>query len=86
MHFNYCNCNVILQGVFAAIPLAFVLPGLCYIKLADSKFCSWDKISALLLALFGLAVAVNSIVAFALVGIPKCHPNDKEMKYCTFVD
>ena len=70
------------QGLFAAVPIAFVLPGFCYIKLSDSKLMSWDKMPALLLALFGIAVAINGIVSLSFEGIPTCTDSDIQFGYC----
>lgn len=42
----------------SAIPLAFVLPALIYIKLIDGPFLSGRKLRAFGLAVFGVIVAI----------------------------
>lgn len=47
-----------LNGVATALPLAFILPSFCYIKLETGRITSKKKIYALLLAIFGCSVAL----------------------------
>lgn len=47
-----------LNGVATALPLAFILPSLCYIKLETGKITGEKKIYALLLAIFGTSVTI----------------------------
>ncbi|KAK7592831.1 hypothetical protein V9T40_007583 [Parthenolecanium corni] len=47
-----------LNGIVSAIPLAFVLPALIYIKLIDGPFLSGRKLRAFGLAVFGVIVAI----------------------------
>lgn len=47
-----------LNGVATALPLAFILPSLCYMKLETGRITSKKKIYALLLAIFGISVAL----------------------------
>ena len=44
------------QGVCVAIPLAYILPAACYIKLAEGSILSKDKLPALFIAAFGVVV------------------------------
>lgn len=46
------------QGVATALPLAFILPSACYMKLETGRLTSKKKIYALLLAIFGSSVAL----------------------------
>ncbi|XP_068082105.1 putative sodium-coupled neutral amino acid transporter 11 [Anabrus simplex] len=55
-----------LNGILAAVPLAYVLPAVCYIKLEEGSVFSGKKIPALLLALFGLFVAFCGSVLLAI--------------------
>lgn len=45
------------QGVFTAVPLAFVLPAISYLKLEEGSILSKQKLPAFGLAFFGLIVA-----------------------------
>lgn len=47
-----------LNGVLAAVPLAYILPALCYIRVEPSPLLSWKKLPAILTGLFGSTVAV----------------------------
>ena len=52
----------IIQGTVAAIPLAFVLPALCYLKLeTEFPMMSRQKLPAIFMASFGIGVSVLSI-------------------------
>jgi sodium-coupled neutral amino acid transporter 11 len=50
------------QGVLAAVPLAYVLPAVSYLKLEEGSLLSHKKFPALCLALFGIIIAVSGIV------------------------
>ena len=53
----------IFQGTVAAIPLAFVLPALCYVKLeTESPIWSRQKLPAVFMASFGIGVSVLSLI------------------------
>lgn len=54
-----------LNGVLAAVPLAYVLPALSYVKLEEGSLISAKKLPALLLGLFGLVVAVLGVIMLA---------------------
>jgi sodium-coupled neutral amino acid transporter 11 len=47
----------------AAIPLAFILPAVCYLKLEDGSVFSGKKIGSLGLAVFGIGATVIGIVS-----------------------
>ncbi|EEC10355.1 amino acid transporter, putative, partial [Ixodes scapularis] len=72
-----------LNGVLAAIPLAYILPAATYLKLENGPLLSWSKFPALMLAVCGAAVAVcGTVVAFVDIhnGITCSHGAD--MPYC----
>jgi sodium-coupled neutral amino acid transporter 11 len=53
---------LIFQGVLAAVPLAYVLPAVSYLKLEEGPLFSHKKFPALCLAIFGIIIAVLGIV------------------------
>ncbi|KAJ4439366.1 hypothetical protein ANN_07488, partial [Periplaneta americana] len=52
----------LFQGVLAAVPLAYVLPAVSYLKLEEGSVFSHRKFPALCLALFGLIIAILGLV------------------------
>ena len=50
----------------AAIPLAFIIPALCYMKLEDGGLFTKKKFPAFLLALFGIAVTTWGTVVLII--------------------
>ena len=48
--------------MFAAIPLAFIIPPLCYIRLEAGSLTSLAKIPAILLASFGIIVTTKGAI------------------------
>lgn len=76
-----------LNGVLAAIPLAYILPAVTYLKLENGPILSWAKLPALMLAICGATVAVcGSVVAIVdIVGGVTCS-HGAEMPYCTKPD
>ncbi len=67
----------------AAVPLAFILPALCYLKLDPGRVITWNKLPAFILALFGFCVAIIGTmlaVVRVLDGVKCSH--GKEMEYC----
>jgi hypothetical protein len=53
---------LMFQGVLAAVPLAYVLPAISYLKLEEGHLFSHKKFPALCLAIFGIIIAVLGIV------------------------
>ncbi|ODN06280.1 putative sodium-coupled neutral amino acid transporter 11 [Orchesella cincta] len=51
-----------LNGILAAMPLAYILPALCYIKLEPSPLLSREKFPAIATALFGTSVSLAGLV------------------------
>ncbi|GLG98888.1 Putative sodium-coupled neutral amino acid transporter 11-like Protein [Gryllus bimaculatus] len=72
-----------LNGVLAAVPLAYVLPALSYVKLEEGSLLSAKKLPALLLGLFGMVVAILGLVMLATNydRIDTC--SHETMNYCT---
>jgi len=74
---------LVLNGVLAAVPLAFILPALCYLKLDPGRMLTWNKLPAFLLVIFGFLVAtIGTMLAVMRVidGIKCSH--GKELDYC----
>ncbi|KAJ9573586.1 hypothetical protein L9F63_009040, partial [Diploptera punctata] len=51
-----------LNGVLAAVPLAYVLPAISYLKLEEGSVFSHKKFPALCLAFFGVGIAISGLV------------------------
>ena len=49
------------KGILAAVPLAFILPPLCYLKLQPHPVLAWRQLPALAMAAFGVLVAVCGV-------------------------
>ena len=75
-----------LNGVATALPLAFILPSLCYMKLETGRVTSKKKIYALLLAIFGTSVALigtMKVMANVLFGHSSSNcSHGHELDYC----
>jgi sodium-coupled neutral amino acid transporter 11 len=52
----------VFQGVLAAVPLAYVLPAVSYLKLEEGSVFSHKKFPALCLAVFGIIIAILGMV------------------------
>ncbi|XP_076638464.1 uncharacterized protein LOC143350314 [Colletes latitarsis] len=55
-----------LNGILAAVPLAYVLPGLCYLKLEEGPVLSPKKLPALGLMTAGVFAAVSGLLLLIL--------------------
>ncbi|XP_078038057.1 uncharacterized protein LOC144470595 [Augochlora pura] len=55
-----------LNGILAAVPLAYVLPGLCYLKLEEGPVLSSKKLPALGLMTVGVFAAVSGLLLLIL--------------------
>lgn len=51
-----------LNGILAAVPLAYVLPALCYLKLEEGPLLSPKKLPALALLVAGIFAAVSGLL------------------------
>lgn len=77
---KYC----IWQGILAAIPLAYILPSLCYLRLEPSPWRSRNKLPAVMLAAFGICTAVISMYFFVVNWGPNSTcSHGVEMFYCS---
>eukprot|EP00092_Neocalanus_flemingeri_P027919 GFUD01030312.1.p1 GENE.GFUD01030312.1~~GFUD01030312.1.p1 ORF type:complete len:446 (+),score=110.18 GFUD01030312.1:430-1767(+) len=61
-----------LNGILAAVPLAFILPPLCYLKLQSKPWLGWSQAPALAMAGFGILVATCGLGLLILQGVPSC--------------
>ncbi|XP_066594514.1 putative sodium-coupled neutral amino acid transporter 11 isoform X2 [Prorops nasuta] len=55
-----------LNGILAAVPLAYVLPGLCYLKLEEGPILSSKKLPALGLMTAGILAAISGLLLLIL--------------------
>lgn len=55
-----------LNGILAAVPLAYILPGLCYLKLEEGPVLSSKKLPALGLMTAGILAAVSGLLLIVL--------------------
>ncbi|KAG8227749.1 hypothetical protein J437_LFUL007539 [Ladona fulva] len=55
-----------LNGVLAAVPLAYILPALTYCKLEEGPLLGSQKLPALATAIFGLSVAILGLISIVL--------------------
>ena len=51
-----------LNGILAAVPLAYILPALCYLKLEEGSLFSSKKLPALGLLIAGVFAAVSGLI------------------------
>lgn len=74
------------QGILAAMPLAYILPALCYIRLEPSPFFSREKLPAIATATFGTLVSLAGLIII-LTREPETGncTHGKEMDYCTAI-
>ena len=54
------------QGMFAAIPLAFIIPAMCYIRLEEGPIMSKTKFPAVILATIGIACTIFAAITIFL--------------------
>ncbi|KAG5862773.1 hypothetical protein JTB14_033210 [Gonioctena quinquepunctata] len=81
---TYCLGVVLeLNGVLAAVPLAYVLPALCYLRLEEGFVLCRKKLPALGVVIFGLTVAILGAIFLILDfdQIDTCFEG-KVMEYC----
>lgn len=72
-----------LNGILAAVPLAYILPALCYLKLEKGSIFSLDKLPALGLLIAGILAAISGLllVIFSNQSTESC-VHGKIMPYC----
>lgn len=49
-----------------AVPLAYILPCLCFCKVMPGSLLSKEKLPTIVLALFGITVMINGVISIAL--------------------
>ena len=72
-----------LNGILTAVPLAYVLPALCYLKLEEGSLLSSKKLPALGLLVAGVFAAISGLILL----IVNTHSTEscvhgKVMPYC----
>lgn len=74
---------VLLQGILCAIPLAFILPGLCYIRVEEGALWASNKRLAWAVAIFGFITFIAGTVSLFINfdELSQCSHGD-EMPYC----
>ncbi|KAG0226448.1 hypothetical protein BGW42_003634 [Actinomortierella wolfii] len=74
-----CNLGFVLEltGGFSAIALAFILPPLCYLKLASGPIFQWRKAPHLACLTFGIAIMTLS-TTLSLIHFLNAPPSDSE--------
>lgn len=73
-----------LNGILAAMPLAYIMPALCYLKLEPSPILSRTKLPAILTAAFGALVSVAGlIIILTREGSETNCSHGQQMPYCT---
>ena len=67
----------------AAIPLAYILPSISYIRLEPSSWRSSKKLPAVCLALFGISMAALGVIMIVVQWAPDLScSHGEEMFYC----
>lgn len=74
-----------LKGLLAAIPLAYILPGLAYIKMEPHSLTSREKLPAVGLVVFGTIVTVVG-AAVLLPGLLGDCKSNTDLGYCKSYD
>lgn len=86
-----------LNGILAAVPLAYVLPGLCYLKLEEGPILSSKKLPALGLMSAGILAAVSGLLLLVINSssagscfhgkiMPYCINNTTMLQHQQYVD
>jgi sodium-coupled neutral amino acid transporter 11 len=59
---SVCDLGILLEltGSFSATVLAFVLPPMCYLKLAKGSLWEWNKVPHWICVTFGIVIMVLS--------------------------
>lgn len=72
-----------LNGILAAVPLAYILPGLCYLKLEEGPVLSYKKLPALGLMTAGVLAATSGLLLIVInSGSSGSCSHGKIMPYC----
>ena len=77
--------SIVLEfnGVLAAIPLAYIIPAACYLRLAPDIILSRQKLPALLMFIFGIFMSISGLVVIFVNWLDNnsCS-HGVEMPYC----
>ncbi|KYN15077.1 Putative sodium-coupled neutral amino acid transporter 11, partial [Trachymyrmex cornetzi] len=71
-----------LNGILAAVPLAYILPGLCYLKLEEGPILSSKKLPALGLMTAGIMAALSGLLLIITNTCSGTCFHGKVMPYC----
>ncbi|XP_011346621.1 putative sodium-coupled neutral amino acid transporter 11 isoform X2 [Ooceraea biroi] len=71
-----------LNGILAAVPLAYVLPGLCYLRLEEGSVFSSKKLPALGLMTAGILAAISGLLLIIINHSSSTCFHGKMMPYC----
>lgn len=71
-----------LNGILAAVPLAYILPGLCYLKLEEGPILSSKKLPALGLMTAGILAAISGLLLIIINNSAGSCFHDKIISYC----
>lgn len=71
------------QGIMCAIPLAFILPGLCYIRVEEGPLWASNKRMAWAVSIFGVVTFIAGCISLFsnFDELSQCSHGD-EMPYC----
>lgn len=80
----HVSCFLFFQGILAAMPLAYILPAMCYIRLEPSRLFSREKLPAIATFLFGTLVSFAGLIVILTreEETGSCS-HGKPMFYCT---
>lgn len=79
------NYTIQFQGLLAAIPLAYILPGLAYIQMEPHSLYSREKMPAVGLVVFGTIVTVAG-AAVLIPGLMGDCKSNIDLGYCKSYD
>lgn len=74
-----------LNGVMAAVPLAYILPAICYLKLKSGPMFTVARLPAILTAFFGTVVSVVGLYLTFAMSVGGSCSHGHEMPYCETV-
>ncbi|XP_022090841.1 putative sodium-coupled neutral amino acid transporter 11 isoform X2 [Acanthaster planci] len=74
-----------INGIIAAVPLVFILPTLCYIRLQEGHWYCREKVPSILICVFGFLVCIFGIVTIC-VDPSSTHCHSQDLDYCLAVN
>eukprot|EP00096_Caligus_rogercresseyi_P010519 TRINITY_DN3870_c0_g1_i2.p1 TRINITY_DN3870_c0_g1~~TRINITY_DN3870_c0_g1_i2.p1 ORF type:complete len:440 (-),score=48.11 TRINITY_DN3870_c0_g1_i2:19-1338(-) len=81
---NCLGIVLALNGLFAAIPLAFIFPAICYLKLSAGTLNRVQKFPSIFLVTFGISVSVIGMIVLIQYGPAPCD-HTFTRAYCEFI-